>query len=249
MAANEYSESHQIVYYEADDTDHLTLAMLIDLLVLASENQNAALGLTTEFVQSHGVGWVVTQYHIQVTAMPRTGDRVTIKTRATSYNKYFAYREYWLFDAAGNTLAYAEGIWVTMSYATRKIATIPTEIMAPYHSEPSVRLPRLPRPNRLSTTDELTEKPYAVRYFDIDHNGHVNNAHYFDWMLDSLSPEFLRQHEPADIRIRFENEVTYGQTVTSRQLVHDTADALTSDHAVQAGDTLAASATIQWRNR
>jgi len=247
VAANEFTEPHRVVYYEADDTGHLTLAMLIDLFVLVSEDQNATLGLTTEFVQSHGVGWVVTQYHIQVTQLPAIGDQVTLKTRATSFNKYFAYREYWLLDADGNQLAYAEGIWVTMSYATRKIAAIPAEVMAPYESEPSVRLPRLPRPDRLPEKTTLADKPYTVRYFDIDENGHVNNAHYFEWMLDALPADFLRQHQPKDIRIRYENEVTYGRQVTSDYAQPD--DALVSQHAIYSGDVLAAKATIQWQAR
>lgn len=247
MAANEFSEPHRVVYYEADDTGHLTLAMLINLFVLVSEDQNAALGLTTEFVQSHGVGWVVTQYHLQISALPKTGDQVQLKTRATSYNKYFAYREYWLLDEAGKQLAYGEGIWVTMSYATRKIATIPAEVMAPYQSTQSVRLPRLPRPDRLTETADLPTKPYTVRYFDIDGNGHVNNAHYFDWMLDVLPADFLRDHQPADVRIRFENEVTYGEPVTSSY--EQATDPLTSQHLVQRDDVVAAKATIQWQAR
>ncbi|WP_125583298.1 acyl-[acyl-carrier-protein] thioesterase [Levilactobacillus cerevisiae] len=247
MAANEFSTSHRVVYYEVDDTGHLTLAMLINLFVLVSEDQNAALALSTEFVQSHGVGWVVTQYHIQVTALPQTGDQVTLKTRATAYNKYFAYREYWLVDAAGNELAYAEGIWVTMSYANRKIAAIPAEIMAPYQTEPVVRLPRLPRPDRVADEVTMAEKPYAVRYFDIDNNGHVNNAHYFDWMLDALPADFLRGHQPTDIRIRYENEVKYGQTVTSAYVQPD--ESLTSQHLIHSGNVLAANATIKWQKK
>ncbi|AKP63845.1 acyl-ACP thioesterase [Levilactobacillus koreensis JCM 16448] len=243
MAANEFSEKHRIVYYEADDTDQLTLAKLIDLFVLVSEDQNADLGITTEKIQSLGVGWVVTQYHIQIDQLPRTGETVTVKTRATAYNRYFAYREYWLLDATGKQLAYGEGIWVTMSYETRKIATIPAAIMAPYHSDPVTRLPRLPRPDRDDATATSRVKPYTVRYFDIDHNGHVNNAHYFDWMLDTLPAEFLRHHHATDVRIRFENEVKYGQQVTSAVTQPELT---TTQHVVSFGTTTAVRATVQW---
>ncbi len=60
--ASLYSEQHRITYYECDRTGRATLTTLIDIAVLASEDQSDALGLTTEMVQSHGVGWVVTQY-------------------------------------------------------------------------------------------------------------------------------------------------------------------------------------------
>ncbi|CAJ1226551.1 acyl-[acyl-carrier-protein] thioesterase [Levilactobacillus zymae] len=245
MSAKAYTEPHRVVYYEADDTGHLTVAMLINLFVLVSDDQSNDLGLPTDFIQSFGVGWVVTQYHVQITRLPRTGETVTLKTRATAYNRYFAYREYWLLDANGETLAYGEGIWVTMSYANRKITTIPAAIMAPYQSEETSRLPRLPRPKRLDETATLTTKPYRVRYFDIDNNGHVNNAHYFDWLLDSLPADFLRTHRPVDVQIRFENEVQYGHQVAS-QVVH--ADAATTQHRIMIGDTIAAIATVGWQS-
>lgn len=79
--ASLYSEQHRITYYECDRTGRATLTTLIDIAVLASEDQSDALGLTTEMVQSHGVGWVVTQYAIDITRMPRQDEVVTIAVR------------------------------------------------------------------------------------------------------------------------------------------------------------------------
>ena len=244
MSAKSYTEPHRVVYYEADDTGHLTVAMLINLFVLVSDDQSRALGLPADVIHSFGVGWVVTQYHVQITRLPQTGETVTLKTRATAYNRYFAYREYWVLDEQGATLAYGEAIWVTMSYATRKIATIPPEIMAPYDSEQTSRLPRLPRPKKLTPTQTMTIKPYRVRYFDIDNNGHVNNAHYFDWLLDSLPAAFLRTHRPVDVQIRFENEVQYGHQVAS-EVVH--VESQTTVHRIMVNTTIAAIATVSWQ--
>lgn len=246
MAAQQFSEEHRVVYYEGDDTSHLTVAMLINLFVLVSEDQSDALGWTTERVHELGVGWVVTQYHIQIDRLPEVNETVTVKTRATAYNRYFAYREYWLVDQTGKQLAYGEGIWVTMSYATRKIATIPTALMAPYDSELVSRIPRLPRPGRLEHSLSAQLKPYTVRYFDIDGNGHVNNAHYFDWMLDTLPAGWLRQHQATDIRIRFENEVQYGHQVLSTAVAPSDH---TTTHEVKVGETVAVQAAIDWQDR
>ncbi|QMU07107.1 acyl-[acyl-carrier-protein] thioesterase [Levilactobacillus suantsaii] len=246
MSAKAYTEPHRIVYYEADETGQLTVATLIDLFVLVSDDQNIELGMFADMIHGLGVGWVVTQYHLQLTRLPHIGERVTLKTRATSYNRYFAYREYWLLAENGDTLVYGDSIWVTMSYATRKIATIPAELMAPYQSEEVKRLPRLPRPQRLDTTKTQVTKPYRVRYFDIDNNGHVNNAHYFDWLFDTLSADFLRTHRPVDVQIRFENEVQYGHEVISAAVQ---ADATTTQHQIKVGSTIAAIATVSWQAR
>lgn len=248
-AASIYSEQHRITYYECDRTGRATLATLIDIAVLASEDQSDALGLTTDFVQSHGVGWVVTQYAIQVTRMPRQDETVTIAVRGSAYNAYFAYREFWIRDAEGHELAYITSIWVTMSQTTRRMVKILPELVAPYKSEEVKRIPRLPRPISFEATDQTLSKPYHVRFFDIDPNRHVNNAHYFDWLLDTLPADFLLQHDLLHVDVRYENEVKYGHIVDSKVniLPGDQADQVTTSHLIEVEDEKCCEVTIQWQ--
>ncbi|CAM3183464.1 acyl-[acyl-carrier-protein] thioesterase [Lactiplantibacillus plajomi] len=247
--ASIYSEDHRITYYECDRTGRATLATLIDIAILASEDQSDALGLTTEFVQSHGVGWVVTQYAIDITRMPRQDETVTIAVRGSAYNPYFAFREFWISDAAGKQLAYITSIWVTMSQSTRKIVKILPALVAPYHSEQTKRIPRLPRPISFEPTTTTISKPYQVRFFDIDPNRHVNNAHYFDWLLDTLPADFLLQHDLLHVDVRYENEVQYGHTVEAKAniLATDQPDQVKTSHLIQVGDEKCCEVTILWR--
>ncbi len=52
-------------------------------------------------------------------------------------------------------------------------------------------------------------------FFDIDGNQHVNNAIYFNWILDVLGYDFLTKYEPTNILVKFDKEVEYGQEVES----------------------------------
>ncbi|WP_318767076.1 acyl-[acyl-carrier-protein] thioesterase [Lactiplantibacillus carotarum] len=248
-AAHVYSEEHRITYYECDRTGRATLATLINIAVLASEDQSDALGLTTAVVQSHGVGWVVTQYAMDITRMPHQDEVVTIAVRGSAYNPYFAFREFWIRDAEGNQLAYITSIWVLMSQTTRRIVKIIPELVEPYQSEQTKRIPRLPRPLSFETTPTTISKPYHVRFFDIDPNRHVNNAHYFDWLIDTLPAEFLLQHDLLHVDVRYENEVQYGHTVDARVNVLPGAkpDQVTTSHLIQVGDEKCCEVTIQWQ--
>ena len=68
-------------------------------------------------------------------------------------------------------------------------------------------------------------------------------------MLDSLPMDFLNQHEPANIDIRFENEVKYGNRVTSSVLVDSSDNAkIKTVHEIKSNDVLSASATIVWKD-
>lgn len=247
--ASIYTEEHRLTYYECDRTGRATLATLIDIAILASQDQSDALGLTTDFVQSHGVGWVVTQYAMTITRMPRLDETVTLAVRGSAYNPYFAYREFWIRDAAGQELAYITSIWVTMSQTTRRIVKIDPELVAPYHSEAVKRIPRLPRPLHFEPTETTLSKPYQVRFFDIDPNRHVNNAHYFDWLLDTLPADFLLQHNLMHVDVRYENEVKYGHTVTSEvNILPTTTDGtVTTSHRIRVGDEKCCEVTIKWQ--
>ena len=81
--------------------------------------------------------------------------------------------------------------------------------------DPVRRLPRLPQPGDFERSPEWDQQTYRVRYFDIDMNGHVNNAHYFDWMLDPLGGEFLSHHHLVVMRITFAKEVRMDEIITS----------------------------------
>lgn len=249
MTAHRYTEDHTIPFYEGDVTNRITMAMLINVLMLCSDHQNAALGVAQQsLIDQYGVGWVVTQYAITIKRLPVADDTVKVSTRGTSYNRFFAYREFWIHDEQGNELVKVDSIWVLMDEKARKITEIPESIIKPYRSENVRRVPRLKRPERLDSNAELTTKKYQVRASDIDFNGHVNNAHYLEWMTDVLPLDFMVSHQPEQINIRFENEVKYGNFVSSSVLVESQDnDRIKTIHEIMSNDKLSSSATFIWK--
>lgn len=249
MPAHRYSELHIIPFYECNVNNRISIPMLINILILASEHQNEKLGVDQLYlIDKYGIGWVVTSYSIHITELPRKDSVVKMTTRGTSYNRYFAFREFWLHDQDGNELVKVESIWVLMNEKTRKITAIDDDVITPYQSEKVRRVPRLPRPGRIEPEDQMTSKEYQVRWSDIDFNGHVNNSRYPEWMLDSLPMDFLDTHEPTNIDIRFENEVKYGNRVTSSVVVDSSDnDKIKTVHEIKSNDVLSASATIVWK--
>ncbi|MFD1123986.1 acyl-[acyl-carrier-protein] thioesterase [Lentilactobacillus raoultii] len=249
MPADQYSENHTIPFFEGDVTYRMTMPMLINILMLCSDHQNAKLGVAQQtLIDRYGVGWVVTQYSIKIKQLPRVDETVKITTRGTSYNRFFAYREFWIHDEQGNELVKVDSIWVLMDEKARKITEIPQDIIRPYRSEQVRRVPRLPRPKRIDDASQTTTKKYQVRASDIDFNGHVNNAHYLEWMTDVLPLNFLVAHTPRQIDIRFENEVKYGNWVTSTVLVESQDhDEVKTVHEIMSNDVLSSSATFLWQ--
>ena len=243
--AKKYSLDHQVLYYEGDVTNQMTIAMLLNVVVLTSEAQNRNLGIGHNVLGEQGLGWVVTSYSMKVNRMPRVDELITVTTRGTSYNRFFAFREFWVVDADGQELVKIDSIWVLMDEVKRKITTISPEVVSQYESEAVKKVPRLPRPTAPEAV--IAEKNYQIRYNDIDFNGHVNNSRYLEWVVDTLPMTFLEQHNPRTIDIRFENEVVYGQTVQGTvELLGDDSQSI-SRHEIKFDDTTAALAEITWQ--
>lgn len=244
MSVEDYSETFTVPFYECDPAGTLHLSALMNHLVLCSEQQLTALDAGPEFMLGLGLGWVTTQYQIEITRLPQLHEHVRVVTRATQYNKFFCYRDFWLYDDQDHELAFVRSIWVVISFASRRMVQLPEELTSKISSEfksEVVRFPKIPK----ITWDEKTalNKIFRVRYFDIDTNHHVNNAHYFDWMLDSLPLDFLKSHTVKSMSIKYDNEVTYGDEIVSRAALID----LTSHHQILNGKQLASEAIITWQ--
>ncbi|AVL00424.1 acyl-[acyl-carrier-protein] thioesterase [Pediococcus inopinatus] len=215
MAGKKFSEEHRLVYYDGDRTSRASMPMLINLMVLASEDQSELLGVGTSEVLKYGVGWVVTQYSIQINALPEIGTTIRLSTEATAHNKFFCERHFGIEDEAGQPLITANSNFVQMNHETRKMGKLIPALIDPYGSDEVKRLARLPRVQKITDGQELLTKQYSVRYFDLDTNGHVNNSHYFEWLLDVLPADFLQTHMPTNLNIQYHKEIQYGHTVVS----------------------------------
>ena len=216
MVAKRYNEKHRVVFYETDVTKNMNIGMLVDLMMLASENQSEQLGIGTDKVNGLGYGWVITQHVLEIERLPKVNEEVKIWTEADSYNKYFCYREFGIDDLDDNPLVRMHTIFVLMDFKNRKISQIVPELIIPFGANETPKVKRYKNVKKIKEIDN--HKKYQVRFMDIDSNHHVNNVHYFDWMLDTLDYDFLSKHTLKKINIQYKQEITYGDIVTSNVL-------------------------------
>ncbi|MDO4902648.1 MAG: thioesterase, partial [Limosilactobacillus sp.] len=199
-------------------------------------------------IEQSGGAWVVIGYEGEFSPeQPSVGDEVILGTRAIEYNSFFALREFWLTDLDHkHEYARIKAMFVMMNLEKRRLMRIPNELITPYKSTLNKRLAQLKAPSKLP--DDFQEKEYQVRYFDIDLNHHVNNARYFDWMLDPLGAEFLRTHYPAYLTIKYENEVKEESTVQSRVHIDRDGDQVKTIHEIWSHGELCTMAEMTWNH-
>lgn len=245
MSGDKYTEEHKVVYYETNVTGRLNIGNLVDLCMLTSTDQCAYLGISEERLDEMGYGWIISQNIIDVHRLPVEHEKVSISTQALSYNRYFCYRDFIMKDSDGVEIVKMHTVFCLMDKKKRKIVRIQDEIVAPFKAEYTTKVERLPVPPVISSKEVEFSQKYRVRFMDIDNNQHVNNVHYFDWMIDTLPEDFLRTHEVKQFNIVYKNEVRYGDTVDSLSQVD--LDNCESIHEIKIGDKVSCTAKVQWQ--
>lgn len=245
MSGEIFTQEHKIVYYETDQTGKLSVPMIFNLAILASANHGALLGQGEEEIHANNTGWVVLQYDLTVTKRPQEGDVVIIKTQAQEYNPYFAVRNFWLTTPTGEELVKIKSVFAMIDMEQRKMVRIPQSLMDAYQATKVKHIEKIPAPQAIDNNQPTQKQAYQVRYLDIDSNKHVNNAQYFDWLLDPLGAEFLQGHELVNLNIKYANEVRYGQTIESHFQMGT--DQLVTLHQIKVGATLNTEAELRWR--
>ncbi|URZ88005.1 acyl-[acyl-carrier-protein] thioesterase [Floricoccus penangensis] len=239
-----YSKDYTVSYFDADVNSNMKLPNLMSVALEVSGEQSSVVGRSDKYlIDTYGCAWVVLEYKFEITRLPVYEEKLKIVTEATSYNKFFTYRDFVYYDQDGQELVKISSTWSLMNLQERKIENITDEIVAPYHSE---KLNKLVRGNKYKRLEDYTiEHPYSVRFYDLDINGHVNNTKYFDWLVDVLDDQFLTDYEPTTMYFKYIKEIHYGSQVESKVLVED----LTTYHEIYTGSEKNAQAEIIWRKR
>ena len=177
--------------------------------------------------------------------MPQVGEQIRIVTEPTEFNRYFCYRSYWVYDSEDTELLRIDMSFVLMDIENRKMSSVDAELMAPYESPQVKKIRRWPK---IEKVEGNQKQLYHVRYYDLDSNHHVNNAMYFNWLIDVLGYDFMTAHEPTYVNVKFDKEVLYGNDIESFYEVIEAEETKTR-HEIRLGDQLACEANILWKKR
>ncbi|WP_207695697.1 acyl-ACP thioesterase [Enterococcus sp. DIV0212c] len=242
--AKKYTTPYEVAYYDGDITGKMTIPSMLAVVIKTSEEQSDSLDRGNDFVASFGLGWVITNYEIHITRLPIVGEKVAVTTQGMAYNKYFCYRNFWIHDEQGNECVLIKSTFVLMDRKNRKMSNVIPEIVEPFDIE---KITKIYRSEKIEKVEDGEFLPYRVRYFDIDGNQHVNNAIYFNWLLDVLGYDFLSTNEPTFINVKFDKEVEYGQVVESHYEMLDTEDGKTTRHEIRIDGQIYCEANMNWK--
>lgn len=231
-----YHENYIVPFYASDAFKKMKVSSLLAVALQLSGVQSTKLGRSDVWVaEKYNFFWAVIEYELEITRLPDFSEPLIIETEATSYNKFFCYRNFWFKDQAGNPLVLVKSTWVLMERDSRKIERVYDDIVAPYESEKTAKIIRPHKFIKSEAFENPQVQTYPVRFSDLDMNGHVNNTKYYDWACDMLDMEFRKKYTPSHIFIKYNHEVLYGSDIEAK-LSWD-AENLTSRHSLNEDST------------
>ena len=216
-----FQTRYQIPFYESDVNHNVKLPHILSVALQIASDQSVSLGLGDERIfKDYNLVWVVSEHEVTIDRLPRFNEIVEIETEPISYNRYFCYREFRIYDQNGEKLVDIFSTFVLMDYDTRRVHDVPEDLVAPYESEKIRKILRGPKYKAL---EKATDTLYHVRYFDLDFN-------------------FLKAYTPKKINLKYVKEVQYGSDIESRL----EQDGLITKHEITSNGYVNAQAITQW---
>ncbi len=177
--------------YECGPDGFVSMPSVCNWLQEAASIHAEQLGFSkTDFdAAGENISWVLTRLVVKMDAFPKWEDEVQVVTFPRGGRKIVAWRDFEIFASDGSRLGAASSEWMIIDLATRKIVAVPEHVFSCL--DPSVEpvlgadpfTPRLKFPEGEGVGEPLR---FRAQRSHIDLNGHVNNVHYIEWMLESL---------------------------------------------------------------
>ncbi len=215
MAAPVWNEYFDICSFHTNFRSQASIQTLCRFLQETAGNHARNLGVPIESLQSQGMTWMLSRYHLKIHRSPRLWERIKVETWPSQGIGFYVVRDFNMFDAEDQRLASASSIWLIIELARKTPRRIPDYIvdMQVKDRERALYDPfdTIWRPQEVQV-----EKRFAVRHSDIDANQHVNNVSYVEWAVETIPDTLWQSHEIRELEVSFRAEALAGDVVISQ---------------------------------
>lgn len=209
MAGNAYEKEYQIHYYEIDYRRKALITSIVDYLGDAATSQAEELGIGMDYLMENRFGWVLYKWDIDMYSYPHYNEKITIRTWAHSFRKFYAYRRYEFINSNGEIIGKADSIWFLINMDRRRPVRINEHLCSTFgvvEEDSPIDIENITAPSKIDS-----EKLFDVRYSDIDTNGHVNNTKYIAWAIETVPKNIVLNYTLNNLKVTYEKETTYGE--------------------------------------
>ena len=204
--------------YECGPDGMATMPSVCNYLQEAASLHAEELGFSKSDFDAAGgnISWVLARMRVDMKRYPRWEEEVCVETWPRGGRKIVAFRDFVLRDSSGAEIGFATSEWMIIDLSTRKVVAIPQRVVSLVGDNPESVLGPDPFTARLRFPAQSAEAPgaengelaFLAQNSHIDLNGHVNNVHYIEWLLEPFAGR-----QPSGMEVVFRNEALRGDRI------------------------------------
>lgn len=240
-----YRKEFIIPYYDSDKNGFVQAASLLTYMGETSSFHSDSLGVGIENLRKNNYGWMLNRWRVKFFKYPRVRDKIIIETWNSGFNKFYATREFIIYDENLNEIVRATTQWIFLDITTKRPKRVPQEFSEVYGLETEKMLHDFYDFNPEFITE--TNLDFNVRKSDIDYNNHVNNVKYLNWMDEVIPVSVDNNYRLDELDIQYKKEVKLGGLISSSIVEKKDEEKLTYLHKIIEEDEVHAYGRTKWK--
>ena len=209
-----YKEKFKIGLKDVWAKDEVSNIAILEYLedIAAYHSDSVGIGINT--TNKTQISWLLSDWKLEVIKRPHYGQILDIHTWSRKIEKFYAFRDFEIYDEENNLCAIATSKWLLINNKTGKIVRVEAELADKYQSEMGKCVFKDTEIKKLYEPKEfINEVTYKARRRDIDVIGHMHNLYYLYLAYEALPEEEYNKRPFNHIRIQYKNQIKLGETI------------------------------------
>ncbi len=201
--------------YDANPDGSIKISSLMKHFQQIAREDLLQYGISYNMMRDVNQVFVIIKARIEFKRKISIYDELYLKTVPTKIVGITFFRDFFVSDADGNTLAECSTTWVLMNYASRRIMK-PKDIVAPVPEFPD-EASDIVLTRRFQFEDSPISDNTNVRkiyYSNLDENNHFNNTETAAFALDEVASRLVAGEEIEVFEIHFNHESVLGDELS-----------------------------------
>jgi acyl-ACP thioesterase len=217
------SKDWEINFTQCHSNGYLKYTDLCNILQLTAAAHSELGGISFSDMQEFDQAWVLSRMRVEITALPKWKDVVTVKTWINTLENSRSVRALEIY-VNGKKIVGCETFWAVFNTKIRR----PEALALPFEHfelfpEQKATQESFSKINLNHEKASLIEKKVVLS--DLDIVNHVNNVKYLEWCLDFATVELILEQKIKSLEMNFikelslKDQVIIHENLTSKEMI------------------------------
>ncbi len=205
-----FQEKFTVLSTDIDHNQEIRLSSLLRYMQDVATHHATKIKVGHEVLSLDRNIWVIVRMEMKIIRLPKLDEDFYVSTHPGESTPMLFPRYFEVYDKHKKLLVTVSSTWVVINYDTRRIVLKPfKDRVLPAESDKD----DIPLPEKITgEANELVDNRRA-RYSEVDMNGHINNTHYIDYILDTHLSSYYNDYKVTNLIINFDKEIKDGDHI------------------------------------